>query len=98
MAVEVHVEGRVESGRMPDFAEAVDRYRAYAASNGYGVPQVLVGLSGPMNTVRLVYRYDELSQYDEHEFRAMTDREYGQIAAEMGFTGDTLTYAIYREL
>jgi hypothetical protein len=98
MAVEVHVEGRVALGHLPDFAEAVERYKAYAAANGYAVPHVLLGLSGPMNTVRLVYRYDELSSYDEHEFRAMTDREYGQIAGAMGFIDGTLTYAIYRNL
>ena len=83
---------------MPDFAEAIERYRGYAASNGYAVPQVLLGLSGPMNTVRLVFRYDELSQYDEHEVRAMTDREYGQIAGAMGFVAETLAYAVYHEL
>lgn len=44
---------RVGSGGLPDFATAVERYQAYAAANGYAVPQVLLGLSGPMNTVRL---------------------------------------------
>jgi hypothetical protein len=98
VAVEVHVEGRVASGRLPDFTEAAERYKAYAAANGYAVPHVLLGLSGPMNTVRLVYRYDELSRYDEHEFKAMTDREYGQIAGAMGFVDGTLSYAVYRQL
>jgi hypothetical protein len=49
-----------------------------------------------MNTVRFVYRYDDLSQYDEHEFKAMTDREYGEIAGAMGFADGTLTYVVYR--
>jgi hypothetical protein len=98
MTVEVHVEGRVTSGRLPDFAEAVERYRAYAGANGYAVPHVLLGLSGPMNTIRLVYQYDELTQYDEHELKAMTDREYGQIAGEMGFVDGTISYTIYRRL
>jgi hypothetical protein len=98
MTVEVHVEGRVLSGHLPDFAAAVERYRAYAAANGYAVPHVLLGLSGPMNTVRLVYEYDELSRYDEHELKAMTDRDYGQIAGAMGFADGTLTYTLYRRL
>jgi hypothetical protein len=59
---------------------------------------VLLGLSGPMNTVRLVYEYDELSRYDEHELKAMTDRDYGQIAGTMGFADGTLTYTLYRRL
>jgi hypothetical protein len=44
----VHVEGRMASGRLPDFAEAVERYQAYAAANGYAVPHVLLDLSGLM--------------------------------------------------
>jgi hypothetical protein len=59
---------------------------------------VLLGLSGPMNTVRLVYQFDELSQYEQYEFRVMTDREYGKIAGAMGFAEGTLTYSIYRQL
>jgi hypothetical protein len=98
MAVEVHVEGRVTAGYLPDFAEAVEQYRAYAGANGYAVPQVLLGISGAMNTIRLVYRYDELSRYEEHELRAMTDREYGKLAGAMGFAEGTLAYTIYRVL
>jgi hypothetical protein len=29
MTVEVHVEGRVMSGHMPDFATAIERYQAH---------------------------------------------------------------------
>lgn len=98
MTVEVHVEGRVAQGRMPEFAEAIERYKDYAGSNGYAVPQVLLGLSGLMNTVRLVYRYDDLSRYDDHEVRAMTDVEYGKLAGAMGFADGTLSYSIYRNI
>lgn len=96
MAVEVHVEGRIALGRMPDFAEAVERYKAYAAANGYAAPDVLLGLSGPMNTIRLVFRYEDLSGYEAHEVRAMTDREYGQIAGAMAFVEGTIRYRVYR--
>jgi hypothetical protein len=98
MAVEVHVEGRIISGGMPTFAEAVQRYQAYAAENDYAVPQVLLGLSGAMNTVRLVYRYDDPSRYDEHEVRAMTDQQYGKLAGAMGFVDGTIAYTVYRQI
>ncbi len=98
MAVEVHVEGRVATGHMPEFAEAVERFKAYAGENGYAAPQVLLGLSGQMNTIRLVFRYEDLSQYDEHEFRAMTDKAYGKIAGAMGFVDGTLVYSVYRQV
>ncbi|MGE5285766.1 MAG: hypothetical protein ACM3ML_00890 [Micromonosporaceae bacterium] len=57
---------------------------------------MLLGLSGKMNTVRLVYRYEDLAQYAEQEFRTMDDREYGKIAGEMGFTPGTINYEIYK--
>lgn len=98
MSVEVHVEGQVSYGGLPDFRRAVERYKQYAESHGYAVPQVLLGLSGKMNTARLVYRYENLSQYAEHETRTLEDREYGKIAGEMGFADGTISYAIYQQI
>ena len=98
MAVEVHVEGRVAAGRLPDFVEGVKRYSEYAAAHGYAQPKVLLGLSGDMNTVRLVYTYPELGAYEEHEARAATDREYGQVAMGMALVEGTIRYSIYRVL
>jgi hypothetical protein len=98
MKVEVHVEGQLSYGGLPDFHEAAQRYKTYAESHGYPVPQVLLGLSGQMNTVRLVFRYDDLSQYAEQEARTLEDREYGKVAGEMGFADGTVTFAIYRQI
>lgn len=98
MSVEVHVEGQITYGGMPEFQRAAERYKQYAASHGYGVPQVLLGLSGSMNTVRLVFRYENLSQYAEHEIKALEDRDYGKIASGMGFSEGTITYTIYQQI
>lgn len=98
MAVEVHVEGQVADGKLPDFAEAVQHYQEYAGSHGYAVPQVLLGLSGKMNTVRLVYRYDDLSHYEQQEVDTLHDREYGKVAAAMCFASGSLSYTIYHQL
>jgi hypothetical protein len=69
MSVEVHVEGQVRYGGLPDFTIALEHYRDYAVAHGYTVPEALLGLSGKMNTVRLVYRYDDPSEYAEQESR-----------------------------
>ena len=98
MATEVHVQGRIESGKLPYFATAVARYKQYAQSHGYAVPQVLLGLSGEMNTIRLVYRYDDPAEYRKHEVRTLRDSEYGRIAGEMSFVDGTVRYAIYEQL
>ncbi len=96
MSVEVHVEGRILLGRMPDFMEAVGRYAEYARAHGHSVPRVLQGLSGEMNAVRLVFSYDDLNEYQRDEEVAATDRDYGEIASQMPFVDGTLAYSLYR--
>ncbi len=95
MAIEVHVRGRIESGRLADFHDAVKRYQEYADANGYAVARVLLGLAGPMNSVRLVYHYPDLNAYAAHEVRTLTDREYAEIAQQMGFVDGSLHYEIF---
>lgn len=98
MGVEVHVEGRVTLGRFPAFVEAVERYCDHQRRRGSTVPAVLHGLSGPMNTVRLVYRYDALDGYEREEAEASADAEYARIASQMPFVDGTLTYTVYRAI
>ncbi len=98
MGIEVHVQGRVESGHLADFYEAVKKYQEYAKSHGYTVAKVLFGLSGQMNTVRLVYQYDDLNGYESHEVRTLTDRDYAEIAQQMRFVDGSSRYEIYRVL
>lgn len=98
MSVEVHVDGRVIGGQLTGFAQGLERYLAYARDHGYEVPAVLQGLSGPMNSIRLVYRYDNLAGYEEHEARTLLDPGYAKAASAMKFVDGTLTYSIFREI
>ena len=95
MAIEVHVHGRVESGRLADFHDAVKRHQAYAEAHGYALAHVLLGLAGPMNSVRLVYHYPDLNAYAAHEVRTLTDREYAEIAQQMGLIDGSVHYEIF---
>lgn len=98
MPVEVHVEGQVTTGKMPEFAVAVEQYKDYAKTHRYAVPRVLMGLSGEMNTIRLVYRFDTAAEYEEQELRTLHDSDYGAIAARMGFAERSLHYSLFREI
>lgn len=98
MSVEVHVDGRVEDGQLPAFLEGVQRYRTYAHDHGYAVPTVLQGLSGPMNSIRLVYRYDELNAYEDHEARTLHDHGYADAASGMAFAAGTIRYSVFRKV
>ena len=98
MAVEVHVTGRVESGRFFEFVEAVRRWSEYRMGKGDAEVRVLQGLSGEMNHVRLVFEYPDLAVYEREEARDSADPEYAKVAGAMPFVEGTLEYAIYREL
>ncbi len=95
MAVEVHVEGQVVHGRLADFTEGVRGYVEYARTHGYAVPRVLIGLSGVMNTVRLVYTYEDLGRYERDEVRTASDRDYAEAAMAMPFVEGSLRYSIF---
>lgn len=98
MAVEVHVTGRIESGRFFEFTKAVARWSEYRAAKGHAEARVLQGLSGEMNHVRLVFEYPDLALYEREEARDSADQEYAQVAGAMPFVEGTLRYEIYREL
>ena len=98
MAIEVHVQGQIEPGRLANFRQAVEHYRTYAHEHGYAEPKVLFGLSGKMNTIRLVYTYEDLNGYEEHEIRTLTDQEYAEMGQQLGFVNGSLRYEIYRQI
>ena len=95
MAVEVHVEGVIENGRFAEFLEAAERWRAFREKRGWSPPRLLCGLSGLMNTVRLVFCYDGLDEYEREEAQALRDPEYGDVASAMPFEGQ-LHYSIFQ--
>lgn len=97
MAVEVHVTGRVQLGRFAEFVEAAAAWQEFRAEHGHAPCRILHGLSGEMNTVRLVFGYPDLNAYEREEARDAVDPEYGRVAAAMPFIEGTLVYEVYRE-
>jgi hypothetical protein len=59
--------------------------------------RILHGLSGDMNTVRLVFAYPDLNAYEREEARDAVDPEYVRAASAMPFVEGTLVYEVYRE-
>jgi hypothetical protein len=98
MAVEVHVVGRVELGRFAEFTSAAEQWRAFRRSRARAECRILQGLSGEMNSVRLVFSYPDLNTYELEEGRDASDPEYGRIASAMPFVEGTLCYELYRDV
>lgn len=97
MAVILHVRGEVRYGEWRHFREAVDRYREYRRSKGYVVPEVLLGMSGPMNSTVLVYRYDDARAFEGEDRAISEDPDYGKVASAMPYRDGTIVYELFRE-
>jgi hypothetical protein len=93
--IEVHVEGRIELGRLSEFRTGVRRYCDYLRAHNYVVPRVLHAISGQMNMILLVYKYPDVEGYLRHEQNTMGDADYAAVASGMPFVDGTLTYTIY---
>lgn len=96
--IEVHVEGRIELGRLSEFHTGVQRYCEYLRMHGCVTPRVLHALSGQMNTIRLVYEYASADGYLRHEHDSMADPEYAKAASFMPFVDGTLQYIVYHPM
>jgi hypothetical protein len=97
MSVVLHVRGEIQYGKWRRFLETVEKYRDYRRKNKYIVPQVLHGLSGPMNRAVLVYRYDDAHAFEEEDRRIARDPEYGKVASEMPYREGSIVYELFRE-
>ncbi len=98
MSVSVHVRGEIEYGRLHEFLQAVERYKEYRKRRGYVVPQVSLGLSGPMNTVLMIYVYEDMKAYEEEEVSTAGDREYARIASQMPYLEGTIHYELFKDV
>ncbi|MHB1501426.1 MAG: hypothetical protein ACYCYK_09740 [Candidatus Dormibacteria bacterium] len=59
---------------------------------------MLFGLSGLMNAIRLVYTYEDLNGYQDHETRTLTERNYAKAGQRLGFVDGSVRYEIYRQI
>ncbi len=97
MVVILHVRGEVRYGEWRHFREAVEKYREYRRSKRYVVPDLLLGLSGPMNSAVLVYRYEDAQAFEREDRTIAEDPEYGRVASQMPYRDGTLVYELFRE-
>ncbi|MAF64046.1 MAG: hypothetical protein CMJ84_00115 [Planctomycetes bacterium] len=85
----------IERGRFAEFLAAAEGWQRYRRERGWCEARTLCGLSGAMNTVRLVFRYDSLAAYEREEELVARDREYAEVASALPFEGQ-LHFTIFR--
>jgi hypothetical protein len=95
VALELHVRGEITYGRLSEFLEAVEVWRAYRAERGWAVPRVLLGLSGPMNLVLMIFAYPDTGRLEAEEAAAAADPRYAEIAGALGFREPSIVYELF---
>lgn len=60
------------------------------------VPDVLLGMSGPMNSTVLVYRSDDAKAFEAEDRAIAEDPGYGKVASEMPYRDGTIVYELFR--
>jgi hypothetical protein len=96
MTAVLHVRGTIEYGRLPEFARAVPLFVEYRKQRGWAVPEVLHGLSGPMNTVLMVFRYDDLAAWEAECAAERDDAEYARIASGLPYAEGSISYELFQ--
>ncbi len=98
MALKLFVRGEIQYGRFHEFQDALLRYNDYRRQKGWVVPAAMTALSGPMNSVVLIYEYDDAGRLDAEELAAGVDAEYVRMAGALAFREPTIVYELLRDL
>ena len=96
MAAVLLVKGTIEYGRLPEFTQAVQPFIEYRRDRGWAVPELLHGLSGPMNTVLMVFRYEDLAAWEAESAAERTDAGYAAVASGLPYAAGSIAYELYQ--
>ena len=96
MSAVLLVKGTIAHGRLHEFAQAIGAFVNYRKQRGWAVPEVLHGLAGPMNTVLMIFRYKELSDWETECKAEREDVEYGRIASKLPYVEGSIGYELYQ--
>ena len=97
MALKLVVKGEIQYGHASEFLSAVEEFKRYRQDKGWAVPEVLHAMSGPMNTVLMVFTFPSVDVLEAEERAAASDPQYAKVAGAMGFREPSVTSELYRE-
>ena len=95
MAAYLFSRGVVKQGHLHEFARAVRKINEHRRNRAFCVPEVLYGLSGPMNTVLLRFTFADLGKLEQEERELEADPEYARMNAALPYVDGSIAYEIY---
>ena len=90
MAAYLFSRGVVKQGQLHEFVRGVKKIIEHRRKRAYCVPEVLYGLSGPMNTVLLRFAFADLGKLEQE-----ADPEFARMNAALPYVEGSITYEIY---
>jgi len=95
MAAYLFSRGVVKQGHLHEFVRGVKKISEHRRKRAYCVPEVLYGLSGPMNTVLLRFAFADLGKLEQEERELEADPEFARMNAALPYVEGSITYEIY---
>ena len=95
MSAYLFMRGVVRQGRLHEFVRGVRALREYRKGRAYCVPEVLYGLSGPMNTVLLRFAFPDLGKLEQEERELEADPEHARINNSLPWVEGSIGYEIF---
>ena len=95
MAAYLFSRGVVKQGHLHEFVRGVKKIIEHRRKRAYCVPEVLYGLSGPMNTVLLRFAFTDLGKLEQEERELEADPEFARMNSALPYVDGSITYEIY---
>jgi hypothetical protein len=95
MAAYLFSRGVVKQGHLHEFVRGVKKISEHRRKRAYCVPEVLYGLSGPMNTVLLRFAFADLGKLEQEERELEADPEFARMNAALPYVTGSILYEIY---
>ena len=95
MAAFLFSRGIVKQGHLHAFVRGVREILEYRRRRAYSVPEVLYGLSGPMNTVLLRFAFADLGKLEQEERELEADPEFARLNNALPYVDGSITYEIF---
>jgi hypothetical protein len=95
MAAYLFSRGIVLQGHLHEFVRGVRALCDHRRAGAYCVPEVLYGLSGPMNTVLLRFAFADLGKLEQEERELEADPEHARINNALPYVPGSITYEIF---
>src|SRR5262249_33131960 len=85
----------VQQGRLHEFVRGVRAVCEYRRKGAYCVPEIMYGLTGPMNTVLLRFSFPDLGRMEQEERELEADPEHARMNRALPYVDGSITYEIF---